>query len=160
MTDFPSITFPATFEGAGSIGADFNTVLKFKPADALRVLGDLKALPRGTYDITVVSRQGKLDGDSIDREWSSMELRTDEDAELDFEPTCIGGRCPHFAVATEGELEGAYVCGLDPEAPAKVEHGVTECPLYPQGEAEAVDYDDLTEDEPGEESEDEQAADD
>jgi len=147
MTDYPSITFPATFEGAGSIGADFQTVLKFKPDDALKVLSDLRGLPRGKYDLTLVSRQGSLEGDTIDREWSNMDLRAEEDGELVFEEHCLGGRCPHFAVATEGELEGAYVCGLEPEDPVKIVHGETPCPL-------GVTIDDLTEHE-GQEADEE-----
>ena len=145
MTDetaFPSITFPATFEGTAAIGADFSATLKLKTSDGPGVLEDLKALPRGTYDITIVSRQGALSGDSLDREWSSMELRADEEAELDYAATCIGGQCPHFAVATSGDLEGAYVCQLDPEAPVKIEHGETPCPLFPQDEAEGNAEDD------------------
>jgi hypothetical protein len=143
-TQFPSITFPATFDGAGAIGADFSTTLKFKPDDGLKVLQDLKLLPRGKYDITVVARQAVLEGDSVDREWSSMQLQEDmQDAdELDYEQHCLGGRCPHFAVATEGELEGAYVCQLDPEAPVKIVHGETECPLgVPEGEEDPAEDD-------------------
>ena len=141
-TSFPSITFPATFEGANAIDAAFSTVLKFKPSDALKVLADLKSLPRGTYDVTIVSRQGALAGDSIDREWSNMDLRADEEAELEYAATCIGGQCPHFAVATSGDLEGSYTCQLDPENLTKIEHDVTPCPLYPQAEAEGNADDD------------------
>ena len=133
---FPSITFPATFEGAGTIGADFSTTLKFKPDDGLRVLTDLRSLPRGKYDVTVVARQSALAGDSVDREWANMDLQAVEEAEVVFAATCVGGTCPHFAVATEGALEGAYVCGLDPENLVKLEPGQTPCPLYPQDEAD------------------------
>lgn len=141
-TTFPSITFPASFEGAGTIGADFSTCLKLKPDDALKVLQDLRALPRGKYDVTIVSRQGAIAGDSLDREWSNMDLRSDEEAELEYAEHCIGGQCPHFAVATSGELEGAYVCQLDPEAPVRIVHGETACPLYPQAEPEGNADDD------------------
>ena len=95
---FPSITFPATFEGAAAIGADFNTCLKFKPADALKVLSDLKALPRGTYDVTVVARQAQLAGDSVDREWAEMTLIDGDASELIYERTCLGARCQVLAV--------------------------------------------------------------
>jgi len=131
---FPSITFPATFEGANAIDAAFSTVLKFKPSDALKVLADLKSLPRGTYDVTIVSRQGALNGDSVDREWSSMELQAGEEAGIEYAATCIGGACPHFAVHGSGDLAGSYVCQLDPDALMVVVHGETRCPLYPQAE--------------------------
>lgn len=135
MTDFPSITFPATFEGTSAIDAGFAATLKFKPDDALKVLDDLRALPRGKYDITVVARQAQLAGDSVDREWSNMAMQADEEGEVEYKATCIGGKCPHFAVATEGDLEGAYVCKVDPDNPAKVaDDGTTPCPLYPQAE--------------------------
>lgn len=146
-TTFPSITFPATFEGTAAIGGDFSATLKFKTSDGPKVLEDLKALSRGTYDVTIVSRQAQLEGDTIDREWSNMDLHGDEEGELDYEPTCIGGRCPHFAVGTAGELEGAYVCELDPDNHVKIEHGETVCPLYPQCEAATPDPDDLGYDE-------------
>ena len=133
-TAFPSITFPATFEGAAAIGGDFSATLKMKTGDGPKVLADLKNLPRGTYDVTIVSRQGALSGDSVDREWSSMELQAEEEAELEYAAICIGGACPHFAVAAAGEFEGAYVCQLDPGVLVKIVHGETTCPLYPQAE--------------------------
>lgn len=141
-TAFPSITFPATFEGTAAIGADFSATLKLKTGDGPAVLRDLKGLPRGTYDVTIVSRQAAIAGDTIDRQWADMELAADEDGILDYEPTCLGSRCPHFAVATAGELEGAYVCTLDPEAQVKIVHGETECPLFPAAEPEGNGQDD------------------
>jgi hypothetical protein len=75
-----------------------------------------------------------------------MELQGDEDADLDYAATCIGGQCPHFAVATSGELEGACVCRLDPEAPLRIAHGETACRLFPQAEAEGNAEDDAEDD--------------
>ncbi|HEY5113687.1 MAG TPA: hypothetical protein VIJ45_06210 [Coriobacteriia bacterium] len=132
---FPSITFPATFEGAAAIGGDFSATLKMKTSDGPKVLADLKNLPRGTYDVTIVSRQGALAGDSVDREWANLELQADEEAELTYETFCIGGACPHFAVHGAGDLAGSYVCELDPDALMVVVHGEARCPLYPDAEA-------------------------
>lgn len=158
-TAFPSITFPATFEGAAAIGSDFSATLKIKTSDGPKVLADLKNLPRGTYDVTVVSRQGSLSGDSIDRAWSSMDLQADEEAGVEYAATCIGGACPHFAVHGSGDLAGSYVCELDPDALMVVVHGETRCPLYPQAEAEGNADDDGVdelpiEDDPDPETED------
>lgn len=133
-SNFPSITFPATFEGAAAIGADFNTCLKFKPANALKVLSDLKALPRGTYDVTVVARQAQaeLAGDSVDREWAEMTLLDGDASELVYERTCLGARCPVFAVHSSGKFEGRYVCedGAHIETYMEVVHGETRCPRF------------------------------
>ena len=156
-TTFPSITFPATFEGTAAIGADFSATLKLKTSDGPGVLEDLKALPRGTYDVTIVSRQGALAGDSIDRAWAEQTLDADEDGIPDYGEHCIGSTCQHFGVATRGELEGAYVCNLDPEAPVKIVRDETECPLRPGAEpvsngeddgVEHLDFDPAESDEP------------
>ena len=142
---FPSITFPATFEGAAAIGADFNTCLKFKPADALKVLSDLKALPRGTYDVTVVARQAQLAGDSVDREWAEMTLIDGDASELIYERTCLGARCPVFAVHSSGEFEGRYVCedAADAETYMEVVHGETRCPRFAASDADDDAVDEL-----------------
>ena len=134
-TTFPSITFPATFEGTAAIGGDFSATLKLKTSNGPKVLEDLKAMPRGTYDVTIVARQGALSGDSVDREWSSMELQAEEEAGIEYAATCIGGACPHFAVHGSGDLAGSYVCQLDPDALMVVVHSETRCPLDPDAEA-------------------------
>jgi len=138
-TTFPSITFPATFEGTAAIGGDFSATLKFKTADGPKVLEDLKSLTRGTYDVTIVSRQGALTGDSTDREWASMDLQQAEDSELEYAERCIGGSCPHFSVPGSGDLAGHYVCGFDPDAPMVLVAGETPCPLWPQAVAEETE---------------------
>jgi hypothetical protein len=136
---FPSITFPATFEGTAAIGADFSATLKLKTSDGPAVLRDLKGLPRGTYDVTIVSRQGALDGDSTDREWANMSLQYDaqDTDELEYEPTCLGSRCPVFSCHSSGEFEGKYVCEhfAEDEAYMEVVYGETGCPRYASGEA-------------------------
>jgi hypothetical protein len=134
---FPSITFPATFEGAGSIGPDFSTFVKLKPEDSLQTLADLRALPRGKYDVTIVSRQSTLEGDSVDREWANMDLQAGDERDVEYQPTCIGGDCPHFCVPAEGDLAGSFVCYHDPDVLMEVEHEVTRCPLYPEAAPEA-----------------------
>ena len=139
-TTFPSTTFPATFEGTAAIGADFSATLKLKTTNGPKVLEDLKALPRGTYDVTIVARQAALAGGSIDRDWANMALQADEEGEVEYAVVCIGAKCPHFAVATEGDLEGAYVCKLDPDKWVKMnDDGSSPCPLYPQAEEAAGD---------------------
>jgi hypothetical protein len=140
---FPSITFPATFEGAAGLGADFSATLKFKTSDGPTVLRDLHALPRGTYDLTIVSRQAALAGDSTDREWANMELQQvgSEGGEIAYEPLCIGSRCPVFACHSSGEFEGKYVCedGAETEVYMEVLYGETRCPRYGAAEDEAGD---------------------
>ena len=133
-TTFPSTTFAGSFNGCSSISADFSGDLKFKVSDVPNVLRDLHRLGSGPFDLTIVSRQGQLAGDSVDREWSSMELQAEEEAGIEYAATCIGGACPHFAVHGSGDLAGSYVCQLDADALMVVVHGETRCPLYPQAE--------------------------
>jgi hypothetical protein len=133
-TTFPSTTFAGSFNGCASIGADFSGDLKFKVSDVPNVLRDVHCLGSGPFDITIVSRQGQLAGDSVDRDWANMDLRADEEVEVTYAAVCIGGPCPHFAVHGSGDLAGSYVCGLDPDALMVVVHGETRCPLYPQAE--------------------------
>jgi len=133
-TTFPSTTFAGSFNGCSSISADFSGDLKFKVSDVPNVLRDLHRLGSGPFDLTIVSRQGQLAGDSVDREWSSMELQAEEEAGIEYAATCIGGACPHFAVYGSGDLAGSYICQLDPDALMVVVHGETCCPLYPQAE--------------------------
>ena len=136
-SSFPSITFPATFEGTAAIGADFSATMKFKTSNGPKVLEDLKALPRGTYDMTIVSRQAALAGDSVDREWAEMTLLDGDASELVYEKTCLGARCPVFAVHSSGEFEGRYVCedGADAETYMEVVHGETRCPRFAASDA-------------------------
>ena len=135
MTDdevYTSITFPATFEGTAAIGADFSATLKLKTSNGPKVLEDLKAMPRGTYDITIVARQAELKGDSTDREWASMTLE-ETPGELAYDVHCVGGHCPVFAVHTSGEFEGKYVCedGAETFTLMEIVDGVTLCPRHP-----------------------------
>jgi len=140
-SSFPSITFPATFEGAAAIGGDFSATLKMKTGDGPKVLADLKNLPRGTYDVTIVSRQGALSGDSVDREWAEMTLLDGDASELVYERTCIGARCPVFATHSSGEFEGRYVCenAADMETFMEVVHGETRCPRFAAGDVDDAD---------------------
>lgn len=133
-TMFPSTTFQGSYSGCTGLGADFQGEVKFKVSSAEKVLADIHALGAGPFDITLASRQGRLSGDSLDREWSSMELQADEEACLEYAEHCIGGACPHFAVHGSGDLAGSYVCELDPDALMVVVHDETLCPLYPKAE--------------------------
>lgn len=143
ISDFPSITFPATFEGTAAIGADFSATLKLKTSDGPAVLRDLNGLPRGTYDVTIVSRQSALDGDSAGREWANQQLdvTANGDGELEYEEHCIGSRCPVFLCHSSGEFEGKYVCEHHAESEAYIEvvYGETVCPRYGAGETEEAE---------------------
>lgn len=134
--ELPSMTFTGSFAGCSSIGADFSGDLKFKVGDVPKVLAEIHGLGAGPFDITLVSRQTRLKGDSVDREWAEAEAP--EEGPLEYEETCIGAQCTHFAVPGSGDLAGNFVCEFNVDDPVIVVHGETVCPLYPAETSEEV----------------------
>lgn len=132
----PSMTFTGSFAGCSSIGADFSGDLKFKVGDVPKVLAEIHGLGAGPFDITLVSRHTRLKGDSVDREWAEAEAP--EEGPLEYEETCIGAQCTHFAVPGSGDLAGNFVCEFNVDDPVIVVHGETVCPLYPAETSEEV----------------------
>ena len=129
-TTFPSTTFAVEFNGCGAMKPDFKGDVKFSVDDLPRVLTQMHDLHCKKGTLTFISDQAQIPSGSLDREWAEMTLLDGDASELVYERTCLGARCPVFAVHSSGEFEGRYVCedAADTETYMEVVHGETRCP--------------------------------